>query len=83
MISANVLVTMNVQAQLKAVATEAADPRIFPGKISPIINLFSNILKSINVSQNYKKYLPWNRSKSKTETDDKDDEGSQRQPSDV
>lgn len=29
---------MNVQAQLNAVATEAADPRIFPGKISPIIN---------------------------------------------
>jgi hypothetical protein len=39
MMSANVLVTTNVHAQLKAVATEAADPRIFPGKISPIISL--------------------------------------------
>lgn len=28
--SAKVFVTMNVQAQLKAVATEAAEPRIFP-----------------------------------------------------
>lgn len=31
--SAKVFVTTKVQAQLKAVATEAADPRILPGKI--------------------------------------------------
>jgi hypothetical protein len=37
--SGKVLVTTNVQNQLKAVATEAAEPRILPGKISPIINL--------------------------------------------
>lgn len=29
---------MNVQDQLKPVATDAADPRIFAGKISPIIS---------------------------------------------
>lgn len=38
MISANVFVTMNVHVQLKPVATEAADPLILPGKISPSIN---------------------------------------------
>lgn len=38
MISSNVFVTMNVQVQLKPVATEAAEPRIFAGRISPIIN---------------------------------------------
>lgn len=37
-ISRNDLVTINVQDQLKAVATEAAEPRIFAGSISPIIN---------------------------------------------
>lgn len=34
----NVFVTKNVHDQLKAVATEAADPRILAGKISPIIS---------------------------------------------
>lgn len=29
---------MNVQVQLNAVATDAAEPRILAGKISPIIN---------------------------------------------
>jgi hypothetical protein len=32
------LVTMKVQVQLKAVAMEAAAPRILPGKISPIMS---------------------------------------------
>lgn len=36
--SLNVFVTMNVHIQLKAVATLAAEPRILPGRISPIIN---------------------------------------------
>ena len=31
-------VTMNVHVQLKAVAMEAAAPRILPGKISPIMS---------------------------------------------
>lgn len=34
----NVFVTMNVHDQLNAVATDAAEPRILAGKISPIIN---------------------------------------------
>lgn len=34
----NDLVTTNVHDQLKAVATDAADPRIFAGRISPIIS---------------------------------------------
>lgn len=38
MTSENVFVTRNVHDQLNAVATEAADPRILAGKISPIIN---------------------------------------------
>lgn len=38
MMSAKVFVTIKVQVQLKAVATEAADPLILPGKISPSIN---------------------------------------------
>ena len=36
--SMNVLVTINVQVQLKAVAIDAAAPLILPGRISPIIN---------------------------------------------
>lgn len=36
--SANVFVTMKVHDQLKPVATEAAEPRILAGKISPIIS---------------------------------------------
>lgn len=32
------IVTMNVHDQLNPVATEAADPRILAGRISPIIN---------------------------------------------
>lgn len=36
--SLNVLVTINVHVQLNAVATDAAEPRILAGNISPIIN---------------------------------------------
>uniref|UniRef100_A0A182UW47 Anaphase-promoting complex subunit 11 RING-H2 finger domain-containing protein n=1 Tax=Anopheles merus TaxID=30066 RepID=A0A182UW47_ANOME len=37
-VMANVFVTTNVQLQLNAVATDAAEPRILPGRISPIIS---------------------------------------------
>lgn len=40
--SAKVFVTMNVHVQLKAVATDAADPLILPGKISPSISPAKN-----------------------------------------
>lgn len=40
-ISIKVFVTTKVQVQLKAVATDAADPRILAGKISPILCVFN------------------------------------------
>jgi hypothetical protein len=45
--SGNDLVTMNVQLQLNAVAVAAAEPRILPGKISPIMSqgIGPNLLK--------------------------------------
>lgn len=75
MISAKVFVTTNVHAQLKAVATEAADPRTFPGRISPIINLtrerFLNLFRKI-YPESFN--LPWNWSKTKTKAQNENNE---------
>lgn len=60
-ISAKVFVTTNVQAQLKAVATEAAEPRTFPGKISPIISCEGLKLYYQRSSSTRSQTYPWDR----------------------
>lgn len=52
--SLKVFVTMKVHIQLKAVATDAAVPRIFPGKISPnmtLIKKYRRVKKRLKFSK--------------------------------